>query len=168
MLRFPSLWSLATITTYRNHGQNFSRATFEPHKATASLAECFYLVWFDLGLFLNCRLQCPGFKDELWPWVAHWFNKACEYCQVRAGAILRLGVPGMEKNTAQLQSSRKTENMVVPPESISPLPQDPRTCPKAHLTPFPLLSLKIKYPFSSIFCISPQAKEIKATMNKWD
>ena len=48
---------------------------------------CFVWSWF----FLNCRLQCPGFKDKLWPWVAHWFNKTYVYCQVMAKTVLGLG-----------------------------------------------------------------------------
>ena len=109
MLRFPSLGNSDTLTTYRNHWQTFSGATFEPYRATARLAECFYFVLFGLGFSLiadfsvqDSRINC----DRGWPTgLTRLMSTARSWPRQSWGS----GVPGVEKDTEQLHSLEKLE-----------------------------------------------------------
>lgn len=70
MLRLPSLWNSDTVTTYHDQWQNFSRATFQPQRATTSLAECFVFFCLLLVCFLTADYRVPGSRikcDCGWP-----------------------------------------------------------------------------------------------------
>lgn len=118
---------------------------------------CFVWSWF----FLNCRLQCPGFKDKLWPWVAHWFNKTYVYCQVMAKTVLGLGGTWCGKGHRAAPQFRKTGDMVIPPRPSLLHHRHLETWQKTRLTPLtaivlvqahlPFANIKDKIPCFAIF-----------------
>lgn len=131
MLRFPSLWNFNTITIYRNHWQNFNRATFEPHRATTSLAECLCFILFCLVLVCFC----------IFFFLIANYRVHGSRMQYDCGWPAGLTKFGMKKNTEQLQSSRKTENMVAHPRSISPRPQAHGSLREDTFNPFYLSNI---------------------------
>ena len=120
MLRFPSLWNPDTITTYRNHWQNFSRAILnptEPPPAWQNVCILFYFVWsWIFSLIADCRAQGSRMQCDC-GWPTGLTRPGPSQYNPEAEWYLEW------KRTQNSPEVPEKQGMAFPPTSISPLPQ---------------------------------------------